>query len=422
MKVSAPRPRRAFRVARALVIAAAATSALVALLIVAGGQWLLRSEHGAALLARIAAAVAPQSVTIEGVRGTLSDHLQIATLTLNIGGVPIRITELDLHIEEIGVRSRQVILSSLSAREVQILLPAKSSAAQTAPVAAGPAAIALPLALTARDLRVGEFSVQRNDRSLFAMSDLKRYVARIGSLQLTLAGTLGGQRPFAIDAGGVLTTRVDLGAETTPVQATFHALDSLTQMTLNAGVTGGPQNRARGSVQLQIAAFADSPLQALHADVAEIELADWSRRAPHALLRLQADLNPTAGSEFALTGPVHAINTTPGPWNEQRIPVRELSAQLLVDMQKLRLTEARAILTRGLATGAFTQEFAPRSGWSIDARVAQVDPATIDTRAQPMRIDGAIQVASRAAETQAKVDLRALSPALPKAPLALQGR
>jgi len=435
MKVPAPRTRRARRVVRALVAAALASSAIVALLIVSGWQWLLHDDRGAALLARIAVAVAPQPVTIEGVRGTLSDHLQIATLTVDIDGTRVRITELDARIEELGLLSRTIVLSSLSAREVQVLLPARSSAPQAAPTAAaGPAVIALPLALTARDLRVSEFSVQRNDRPLFAMNDidaaltmsragvdLKRYVARIGSLQLTMAGTLDGRRPFAIDAGGVLTTRVDLGAETTPVQATFHALDSLTQMTLNAGVTGGPEDRARGSMQLQIAAFADSPLQALHADVAEVELADWGRRAPHALLRVQADLNPTAGPEFALVGLVHASNGTPGPWNEQRIPIRELSARLLVDAQELRLTDARATLVRGMAMGAFTLEFPPHSGWKVDARVAQVDPASIDTRAQTMRIDGVIQVASGAAETQAKVDLRAISPALPQASLALQG-
>jgi len=107
------------------------------------------------------------------VRGTLSDHLQIATLTVDIDGTRVRITELDARIEELGLLSRTIVLSSLSAREVQVLLPARSSAPQAAPAAAaGPAVIALPLALTARDLRVSEFSVQRNDRPLFAMNDI----------------------------------------------------------------------------------------------------------------------------------------------------------------------------------------------------------------------------------------------------------
>jgi len=54
MKVARARTRRARRVVRALVAAALASSAIVALLIVSGWQWLLHDDRGAALLARIA--------------------------------------------------------------------------------------------------------------------------------------------------------------------------------------------------------------------------------------------------------------------------------------------------------------------------------------------------------------------------------
>lgn len=398
-------------------------AALLLALLAAGTAWLVRSADGVALVVRAIDALLPERITATGIRGALATAVEIDELRIEVGRTVVVLTGLRGSIDSFAPLSRQLALAEVSAERVTVRLPPVPSPGP----AQVPARIAAPLTFDAHTLHIGEFAIER-ERPIFRMNaidtalafgprgtEVRRFAADIAGNRLTLVGTLGPARPFPIDAGGTLVSRLVVGGGAdpatldAPVQATWRALESLEQLELNAGVTGGPGYAARGALRLRVAPFAPEALQSLDADVAGIDPAAWLAGAPQAELELRAQLQPVAADTFTLSGPIQAFNRRPGALDGGRIPLRELRGRLTAHAGALALDDARALLPRGTASGRFAfdwqQPTAPR--WDVDARLDGVDPATIHTRAQPMSVDGRLAAQSGAEGTRVQAQLRA---------------
>lgn len=395
----------------------------LAVLLAAATAWLVRTAGGVALVVRAIDAAVPERITATGIRGSFAAGIEIDELRIEVGRTAVVLTGLRASIGSFAPLSRRLALAELSATRVAVRLPPVPA---PGPVQV-PARIAAPLTFDARALRIGEFSVERQ-RPIFRMgaidaalafgprgTEVRRFAADIAGNRLTLVGTLGRARPFPIDAGGTLVSRLLVGGGTepatidAPVQATWRALGSLERLELNAGVTGGPGYAARGALRLQIAPFATEALQSLDADLAGIDPAAWVAGAPQADLALQAQLQPVAGDTFTLAGPIRAINRRPGALDGGRIPLRELRGRLTAHAGALALDDVRALLARGAATGRFALDWRERTAprWDVDARLDGVDPATLHTRAQPMSVDGRLAAQSAGEATRVQAQLRA---------------
>lgn len=400
-------------------------AALLALLMAAATAWLARSAGGVALLVRAIDAAVPERIAATGIRGAFATGIEIDELRIEVGRTVVVLTGLRASIESFAPLSRRLALAELSAKRVAVRLPPVPSPGP----AEIPARIAAPLTFDANALRIGEFTIER-ERPILKLSaidaalafgprgtEVRRFAADIAGNRLTLVGTLGRARPFPIDAGGTLVSRLVVGggadpaALDAPVQATWRALGSLERLELNAGVSGGPGYAARGALRLRVEPFAPQELQSLDADVAGIDPAAWFAGAPQADLQLQAQLQPVAGDTFTLSGPIQVSNRRPGALDGGRIPLRELRGRLTAHAGAAALDDVRALLAHGAAAGRFALDWQQRTAprWEVDARLDGVDPATIHTRAQPMSVDGrlAAQSAGEATRVQARLRTRA---------------
>lgn len=396
---------------------------LLAALLAAGTVWLTHTPGGVALAIRAIDALLPERITATGIRGAFATGVEIDELRIEVDETVVVLSGVRGSIESFAPLSRHLALSELSADRVAIRLSPVPSPGP----AKVPARIAAPLTFDAHALRIGEFAIER-ERPAFKMSaidaalafgprgtEVRRFAADIAGNRLTVVGTLGPARPFPIDAGGTLVSRLVVGggaepaAVDAPVQATWRALDSLEQLQLNAGVTGGPGYAARGALRLRIAPFAPDALQSLDADLAGIDPAAWFAGAPRADLQVQAQLQPVAGATFTLSGPIHVSNRRPGPLDEGRIPLRELRGHLTAHAGALAVDGARALLVRGAASGQFALNWESRTAmhWEADARLDAVDPAAIHTRAQSMSVDGRLAAQSGRDGTRVQAQLRA---------------
>ena len=397
---------------------------LVAALLTAGAAWFVRSAGGVALAVRVVDALLAERITATGIRGAFATTFEIDELRIESDGTVVVATGLRGSIAAFAPLARQLAFAELSATRVAVRLPLSPSATP----ASVPARIAAPLTFDAHALHIGEFAIER-ERPMFRMhsidaalafgprgTQVRRFAAEIAGNRLTVVGTLGPIRPFPIDAGGTLVSRLVVGGGGTepaaldaPVQATWRAMDSLEQLELHAGVSGGPRYTARGALHARIAPFAASALQSVDVDVAGINPAAWLAGAPQAELELRAQLRPVAADTFTLTGPVHLSNRRPGAVDAGRIPVLELRGRLTAHAAALALDDARAAFARGAAAGRFALDWQQRTTprWDVDARFDGVDPATIHTRAQPMRIDGHLAAQAAADGTRVQAQLRA---------------
>lgn len=431
---------RKVRWARVLAWSALLLVTVTAALASAGYAWLTRTDAGLAMILRVVDTLLPERIVASRVDGSIATGFSIGELRVEAGTTTVTLTDLTVRLSDWSLARRRIHLSELAAGRVAIQLAQQPATTDDAP----PEWISMPLLVDAESLRIGEFVIARDPKApIFQMREVdgslsfgpdgtqvRRLDTDIAGNRLALSGTMGARRPFAMEAGGTLVSRLTVagsGGEPAtvdaPVQATFRISESLERMLVNAGVTGGPNYAARGSMQLKLAPFTPVAMQELTADVEGIDPRAWVRGAPGADLHVRGSLMPRPGPDFALSGPVQVTNRRPGAWNTGLIPARELATTLTISATALRLEAARAQLVRGSAAGAADIEWggdkrAPR--WKVDVRLDGADPSAIDTRVRSLVLDGRLQANSAGAATRVQADVRARSvPGVP-VPLLLE--
>jgi translocation and assembly module TamB len=408
-----PRPRRSRLWWLALL------PVLLLLFTLGSWQWLLHSTGAVGRALEVANRYLPAPLAARGVSGTLADGLRVDALEIPAGTTRVIIESLELGIADWSIFSRSLDLSILSAARVRIVLPPPEKSPPSTP-----ANLALPLNLAVARLHIGTLSVER-EAPLLRVDDIdgelaygragiavRALAARLGENRLTLAGELAGRRPFAIDLGGTVQSRLNIAgqAESTPVQVVWRALNNLVDLQINAGVTGGPDQRARGAVRVQLASFAAEPLRSLSIDVEGFDPRAWFAGTPSANLSIRADLRPLTTDQLTLSGPVQATNAAAGPWDRRAIPVRSLAGSLTASATRVELRELQLELTRGTARGTFAIDPRAPTRWTLAAQLVAVDPSALHTQAQPWRIDGKLDVQQRGQTTQMQADLHGVDP------------
>lgn len=444
---SAPPPRRRRSAWRLFAWSLVALVMLAGAALVGGYQWLTRTPAGLATILRIVDFIHPGKVVATNLSGSLRDGFAADELRVIAGTTEVTIRRLSVRIADWSFTGRYVQFDELAAERVAVRLAAPPPTPPGADTREPPDAIAMPVLVDAIELRVGEFALEREGAvaPFFTMHAVDASVAfgphgtavrdldtEIAGNRLVIAGTLGPRRPFALEAGGTLSSRLTVGADArepatidAPVQATFRLSDSLERIVAHAGITGGPGYAARGSLRLVVTPFAPVATRELDADIEGIDPKAWLDAAPAADLQVSASLKPGAGTDFSLAGPVRIVNRRPGPIDSQRLPVRELQASLAVTTTTLQLESMRVALDRGAVQGRVALDWTARGKpprWNADLRLDGVDPAAIDTRAQPLRLDGRVAAtgASTAAGAATRVQADVRARAIPGVPTPLR--
>lgn len=162
----------------------------------------------------------------------------------------------------------------------------------------------------------------------------------------------------------------------------------------SAGATPPPAQSL--DVEATLRPFAAWPLGDLRASAEALDLSALVAGAPATALSGRATAR-TQGVDRPMTLAADLQNSRPGTWNEARLPVRRLQLELsgrpddtgTVELNSLdaELGNAKAAAGRLTAQGRWARE-----GWSLEATLAGVQPAALDTRAAPMTLAGPLRL------------------------------
>jgi translocation and assembly module TamB len=145
--------------------------------------------------------------------------------------------------------------------------------------------------------------------------------------------------------------------------------------------------------------FQPWPLERLDLSTEELDLAALSPQAPQTRLAGSATLAPRVQGA-PLAAAVELVNALPGRWNERRLPLVRLAADLRGSLdQPDRLEAPQFDITLADASAA-AGRWSGRALWqghvlTLDTRLSDLTPQRLDSRAAAMRLAGPVQATLR---------------------------
>ena len=392
--------RRAWRVVSWASVAVAVTVAALA----TAGWWTVRSERGSAwLLSQL------PGVQVEGARGPLLGDFDAQREVVQLPGGTDSLTLSGLAWRGLRITRApaplwlKVDIASLDIARVDLVLaPAKSSAPMHAP-----ADLRLPVELDLRSLHIvalhatalGDQPVRElrarlhlgaNGGAEHRLDDLALAWDR---LQLTGDAHVASDGPMTLAAS--LRLAQQAAADLPPWDASATLAGPLAAPLLNAtlraaAAAGRPAQTLDAHATLR--PFAPWPLGELQASAQGLDLSAFSSAAPSTALSGQATATTTAANAPA-TLTLALNNALSGRWNEGRLPVHRVVAELVGRPDQpdaLTLQQLTAELgTPKAGAGRLTAQgrWSP-TGWALTTTLSDVQPALLDARAPAMRLGG----------------------------------
>ncbi len=158
---------------------------------------------------------------------------------------------------------------------------------------------------------------------------------------------------------------------------------------------------ASGTLEATLTLFQRQWLEALTLSAKGINLANITPTAPET--RLDIEMHAALTDRTAMTGQVAVVNQLAGAWNEQRLPLDNLTFRIDADLEQLALREIA--IQRG--TGKLNGDATLRDGrWLIQWSLAKLDPSLLHSRLPARMLDGDGTLAIIGAEQTAEVRLQ----------------
>jgi len=391
-----------------------ATLVLLVVALLGTVWWSVRSESGSAWLTSLL-----PGVTIESPRGTLVGDFDAKRILVPLpGGGQVTLTgvawrglTLQRTASTLWLR---VAIDSLEIARIDIALAPATDNQPLQP----PSNIASPIELELRAVRVGEVHAAALGAS--PLRDLRAHVhiaARDGAehrvdalslvwdrLQASGDARIATAAPLTLNAALKLAQQ---GADTLPAWSASASLNGplaapMLKATLRADAAAGRPAQAL-DLQAALHPFAAWPLGELQASTQALDLAAFSSAAPTTALSGRAVATSTGLTQPA-TVSLTLSNALPGRWNEGRLPVHRISAELTgrpdqpnaVTLQQLAIELGTPQASAGRVTGQ--GRWAP-AAWALDLKLLDLLPARLDARAPSMRLSGPVTLAGAAAIT-----------------------
>ena len=389
---------------------------LAAALLAATIGWLIGTASGMSALIALANRFAPLHIEAKGAYGALVREFGFAELVVTVADTRVSATAVGARLRALSWEPPRIDFAHLEAATLRVEVktdPEPSEAVQD---------IGIAVHLSSPTVRIGTLTIAVDEDS-FSLQDIAGSAVagpqgyRIddgrvayGAQRAEVSASLGALRPFAFEAQGRLAAQLQDQA----IGAAVRAHGSLVEMTVEGEVSGP----AQGKVVASIASFDRPPVRSLTVDLAGVNPRDWHPQAPIAELAISGELTPN-GAMDRVAGSLSVANRAPGLVDAGRIPVRSATARIELLPGQVRFERIDARLTQGSARGDFAFVHAD-DRWQANARLADVDPASLHGALQPMRIDGSISARQAAAEIVVSADLEHRGK--PEARLELDGR
>jgi translocation and assembly module TamB len=395
------------RVVKALVIAL--TALVAALLLAAAGLWWWSGSEGslAWVLERIQRS---QPVTAEGVRGSLRSGLRIHRLTWDKDGLRVQADDVDLAWQPFALLGGTIKLDGVHAMALRIT----DRRAPPAEPAKPPLSLAIKPRVVLDDLTIGH--LEWNARTTIQADALVGHYSFDGTSHhvkidgLRWAGgnyrgdaKLGALAPLPLDATltGNALAPVPGAASKLPLEfiATLKGplADLNVQARLQAAQPSAGADTPEATATARITPWEPQPVPQAQADLRAVDLGALWPQAPHTSLGGHVQVVPAGTATWKLTAALR--NDLPGPWDEERLPVRQLQAEgeWRSGVALVQMLDAR--LGGGVVKASGRWNGGTAGDWTVQAQVDHVDPsalhglaagAPLSGRAQARREQGAI--------------------------------
>ena len=406
---------------RITLIALAVT--LLALGAMLGAAWVWSGSDGSLNTAlRLASRALPAGQTLEAreASGSLRGGGRIGWLRWQSGDLSVEAHDITLAWTPAALLQRELRLSQL---QVERLIIRDQRAPTPAAASEPPTDLGLPFRVDAH-VRVGVLewaggsAKQLEQISFHYIFDsylhkldkgqglfLSNLYQFSGQLQASAAMALELQLTGGIDAevrGSDQPLRLDAQAELRGALAGPQA-ELVLQADIKPPPTDSSKNAMQASLSARIAPWQAQPIASAQAQWQALNLASVWPQAPETGLTGQASVSPQ-GDQWQAS--IVLDNTLSGPWNEQRLPVQRVQAELTYDSGNWLLQSLQAQAAGGSiqAQGALgTEPTAGTSGlgtiagevpalWRSTAQVKGINPNAIDSRLAPDAIGGSISV------------------------------
>jgi translocation and assembly module TamB len=292
-------------------------------------------------------------------------------------------------------------IASLQVQAVQV----KSGPPGSRPIVL-PDSIAPPLALNLAQARIGTLQIDTLPAATGIVLDgltvdprrggshrIGRLVATAEGVQAALSARVGTRLPMPLDVQATLGPAA--GSSLPPWGAQITVGGNAQATTLAATVevpaaTGRSPQRAELAAELQL--LQAWPLRSLALRARDIDLSAFHAKGPRTRLGGEATLRMSARDAPA-SARIALDNGTPGPWQQQRVPVAKLTADLsgnLAQPDRLELVRAELLLADDRRGAGRVQLQALWQGTqlALQGRLDGVAPGRLDSRAPAMTVSG----------------------------------
>ena len=165
---------------------------------------------------------------------------------------------------------------------------------------------------------------------------------RFQDIEIAGSASIETTSPHAVDAHVTATRK----AFAPPIAATLHAGGDLRRLTLRTGIEAAGARIAADAI---VAPGATPALRRLDATMHELDAHALDERAPHTVLSAKLAL---AEREGKLSGTAHFSNAIGGPYDDGRLPVREVRTRIETDLRSADLADFVVQLTGGTLSGS----------------------------------------------------------------------
>lgn len=386
--------------------------ALLAMLALALALWIWsgRSTSLASALDQLARYLpADQSLQVKAVTGSLRRGGHIGWLRWQQGALSVELRETTIDWSLRALLDGQLRLGQVAARHLRIE-DQRTAAAPKAPTPPTDLRLPLPVELTFTVDTVewaGARSLQASKLAGHYVFDgqshrLDRGQATIFSGTYQLSGSVQARAPMALalQLDGVVQTPLPSSDRRVQVKAHASLNGALAgpdaALTLQAALapelaaTPGNRQAMQASVTARIAPWQAQPVVRAQASWQALNLAALWPQAPQTHLSGKAGVTPQgAGWQAGL----ELRNTFIGPWDQQRLPLQQLAAQIEFVAGQWRVKSLQASVAGGRIEGA--GQFAASAGagntaamWQGHATLTGINTAALDSRLAAVTLDG----------------------------------
>ena len=389
----------------------------VLVLVVGVGAWLLGRESTLQRIVVEAEKALDGQLRIEGVRGSLYDHVEFDRLVYRTKTQVITAEKGSL-IYALAPLERRFTVAHATIGRLVVETVAKSDEPSREPDTLELPAAARLDTLRLDDVRIGAIDVVQDGRTT-TLTDAtlrahyateggrKRWVLERVAVATPYGNasgnvTLDATRPFAIE-GRLLA---EGKAEDVPYRAPVALAGTLSDLRVASDftVSDPAAQTLPGHLEARILPFREQPVESATLHVAGISPKRWKATLPATDLTIDASVVPLT-EPLAARAPgadsgnnpfrarIAVINALPGPIDKERIPLVSLNAELTGDSASVLVSQLRADLgAAGKVDGGGSYVIADGGTPAFEGRVRDLDLRAIQTSLIPSRFAGPVTV------------------------------